>query len=175
MPWLSLGPSLAALHTSGFVDDVMFSNIWPYGTGDAIGCKLQVTHQMAARIWYRDVHSNWVTAGQHKTGEKYDVYDFRVLRSLHWLRKTHWIQVHVNNKKSKSNVGRASSPPLQTNHPFPLGTWTPSNIPTLDRPHSPPQTASRSNQPFCHSKLSVQTDRPTHGIGDRCVPRAAYA
>jgi len=40
--------------------------------------------------------------------------------------------------------------------------------PSLDRPHSPPRTASRSNQPFCHSTSSGQTDRPTdrptHGI-----------
>ena len=34
-----------------------------------------------------------------------------------------------------------------------------------DRPHSPPQTASGSTQPqpFCHSTLSRQTDRPTDG------------
>ena len=33
--------------------------------------------------------------------------------------------------------------------------------PSLDRPRSPFQTASRSNQPFCHSRptLSGQTDR----------------
>jgi len=32
---------------------------------------------------------------------------------------------------------------------------------SLDRPYSPFQTASGSNQPFCHSTLSRQTDRPT--------------
>ena len=31
--------------------------------------------------------------------------------------------------------------------------------PSLDRPQSPPQSASRSNQPFCHSTASGQTDR----------------
>ena len=40
-----------------------------------------------------------------------------------------------------------------------------------DRPHSPPQTASESNQPFCHSTLARRTDRhahrPTDGIGGR--------
>jgi len=33
--------------------------------------------------------------------------------------------------------------------------------PSLDRPHSPFQTASGSNQPFCHSTLSGQTDWQT--------------
>jgi len=32
---------------------------------------------------------------------------------------------------------------------------------SLDRPHSPSQTAPGSNQPFCHSTLSGQTDRPS--------------
>jgi len=31
--------------------------------------------------------------------------------------------------------------------------------PSLDRPHSPSQTASGSSQPFCHSTLAEQTDR----------------
>jgi len=33
--------------------------------------------------------------------------------------------------------------------------------PSLDRPHSLPQTASGSNQPFCHSTLSGQSHRQT--------------
>jgi len=44
--------------------------------------------------------------------------------------------------------------------------------PFLDQRHSPPQMASRSNQPLCHCTPSGQTDRPT----DRwSVPRPAYA
>jgi len=41
-------------------------------------------------------------------------------------------------------------------------------------PPSPPQTASRSNQPFCHNTLSGHrhTHRPTHGIGDWSISRA---
>ena len=41
--------------------------------------------------------------------------------------------------------------------PLPCGR-SPFNLihPSLDRPHPPPQTASRSNQPFCHSTR----DRP---------------
>jgi len=31
----------------------------------------------------------------------------------------------------------------------------------LGWPHSPPQTASRSNQPFCHNTLCGPTDRPS--------------
>jgi len=34
--------------------------------------------------------------------------------------------------------------------------------PSLDRPNSPSQTASGSNQSFCHNTLSEQTDRHTH-------------
>jgi len=41
--------------------------------------------------------------------------------------------------------------------------------PSLDRPHSPPQMASGSNQPFCLNTLSGpthrHTDRPTDGTG----------
>jgi len=46
--------------------------------------------------------------------------------------------------------------------------------PSLDRPHSPSQTASTSNQPFCHSTLSGPTDRhtPTGGLGNRSTPLA---
>jgi len=32
---------------------------------------------------------------------------------------------------------------------------------SLDQPHSPPQTISRFNQPFCHNTLCGPTDRPT--------------
>ena len=39
--------------------------------------------------------------------------------------------------------------------------------PSLDRPHSPPKTASGSTQPFCHSTLSGQTDRQTDGWSRR--------
>jgi len=44
---------------------------------------------------------------------------------------------------------------------------------SLDRPHSAPQTTSGSNQPFATIHFpDRQTDRPTDGIGDSCVPRA---
>jgi len=43
--------------------------------------------------------------------------------------------------------------------PLPLDDHYPDLIhPSLDRPHLLPQTASGSNQPFCHSTLSGQTD-----------------
>jgi len=45
---------------------------------------------------------------------------------------------------------------------------------SLDRTHSPSETASGSNQPSCHSTLSGPTDRHTHrptdGLGDRSTP-----
>ena len=43
--------------------------------------------------------------------------------------------------------------------PFPR--WSPTNLihPSLDWPHSPPQTAHGSNQPFCHNTLCGPTDR----------------
>jgi len=48
----------------------------------------------------------------------------------------------------------------------------PSNTPSLDRLHSPPQMASGSNQPFCHGTLSGHKDGRTDGIGDRRAPIA---
>jgi len=47
--------------------------------------------------------------------------------------------------------------------------------PSLDRPYSPPQTASGSNQSFFLNSPTGQTDRPTDGIGDNPVPTRAYA
>jgi len=62
------------------------------------------------------------------------------------------------------------------NCPFPYDDNQPHiTHPSLDQPHSPPQTASGSTQPFCHSTLSEQTDRqkdqPTDGLGEKPVPR----
>jgi len=63
-----------------------------------------------------------------------------------------------------------------------LSTITPpSNTPILDRPHSPSQTASGSNQPFCHNTLrterptdqrTVQTNVPYHERSTRYADRA---
>ena len=63
-------------------------------------------------------------------------------------RSLHWLQWDTQN-----------SPP---NLPL-LLQWSPPHLihPFLDRPHSPYPTVSGSNQPFCHSTLSVPTDRPT--------------
>jgi len=59
------------------------------------------------------------------------------------------------------------------NLPFPLGIQCgPLSIhPSLDRPHSPLQTASKSNQPCCHNTLSARTDWLKDGIDDRWVRR----
>jgi len=52
-----------------------------------------------------------------------------------------------------------------------------SNIPSLDRPHSPSQTASGSNQPFCHNTLSSQTDQQTDRTihGESSIPIRFYS
>jgi len=68
-------------------------------------------------------------------------------------------------------------------HPKPApspSTITPSNTPIPRPTHSPPQTASESIQPFCHSILSGQTDTPAHTQTDRWARRqvrnmSAYA
>ena len=78
----------------------------------------------------------------------------------------------------KSNTFVLKNTPNQwkrkTPKPFlPLGAHKPPpNTLSLNRLHSPPQMASGSNQPCCHSTLSGQTDRPRVWIGDNCVPRA---
>jgi len=61
------------------------------------------------------------------------------------------------------------------NCPFPFDDHHPHLIHTsLDRPHSPPQTASGSNQPFATVHFpGRQTDRQTdRWVGDSCVARA---
>jgi len=50
------------------------------------------------------------------------------------------------------------------NCPFPFKDNNPYLIvihPSLDQPHSLPETASGYNQPFCHNTLCRPTDRPT--------------
>jgi len=75
------------------------------------------------------------------------------------LQRPHWLQWDAPN-----------SPP---NCPFSFDDHHPHLIrPSFDRLHSPPQTASGSNQPFCHNTLSGPTDQPTDGIGESSVPRA---
>ena len=60
----------------------------------------------------------------------------------------HWLQWNTSNSPQ--------------NCPFPFDNHHHHLIhPSLDQPHSPSQTASGSNQLFCHSTLSGQTDRPT--------------
>ena len=75
------------------------------------------------------------------------------------------------------------APRLPQNCPFPSTISTTISHPSLDRPISPPQTATRSNQPFFHHSptgltdrpTDRQTDRPTDGIGDKSVPTSTYA
>ena len=97
-----------------------------------------------------------------------------------------------NNLKSQSSFERAVSPPLTqripwlqrdaphllTKMPLPFDDLPHLIHPSLDRPYSPTQTASRSNQPFCHSttfgQSDRQTERPTDGTDDKSAPTPAY-
>jgi len=76
--------------------------------------------------------------------------------------------LHDDNKSSPKSFRNSVSP-------FPLIQWDAAHLPPilrfsfddhhpiytdfLDRPQSPHQTASASNQPFCHNTLSGPTDR----------------
>ena len=81
--------------------------------------------------------------------------------------RTHWLQWVAPHSPLKLPL------PFNDNHLYPIH-------PSLHRPHSPPQTASESIQPFCHSILSGQTDTPAHTQTDRWARRqvrnmSAYA
>ena len=101
-----------------------------------------------------------------------------------------------SNRKFQSNLGKAASPPLRQRMTTPQSPyWLQRDVPhlptkllcpfhdhlshliysSLDRPHSPPQTASGSNQPFCHSTFFGHTDRPTEEMDDRHVKIPAHA
>jgi len=54
---------------------------------------------------------------------------------------------------------------------FPFDDHTHLIHPSLDRPRLPHQTASRFNQPFCHSTLSGQTNRQTDRQTDQQIYR----
>jgi len=85
--------------------------------------------------------------------------------------------VHCNKPCPKS-LGKSASPsplvttgrPKFTPKTAPSLPRSPPHLihPSLDRTHSPPQTASGSNQPFCHNTLSGPTDTPTSHMA-RCV------
>jgi len=100
------------------------------------------------------------------------------------------------NRKSQSKLGRAAllpsrqristphsshwlqwdAPHLSPKLPIPFDDFHPNPIySSLNRPHSLPQMASRSNQPFCRSTPSKPTGRLTDGINDKSVPTPAYA
>ena len=77
----------------------------------------------------------------------------------------------------KVSIGYNGTPQIYPqNCPFPFDDHHPHLIhPSLDRPLSPPQTASGSNQTFCHSTLFRQTDRPTDRHTDRRDKRQVYS
>ena len=62
--------------------------------------------------------------------------------------RPHWIQWDASTSPRKLSL------PFEDNHPHVIH-------PSLNRPHSPPQMASRCNQPFCHNTLCRLTDRLT--------------
>jgi len=73
--------------------------------------------------------------------------------SHNYATKSYWLQWDAPNSTPKWSFS------FDDHHPHLIH-------PSLGRLHSPSQTASRSNQPFCHNTLSRQTDRqtdqPTH-------------
>ena len=75
-----------------------------------------------------------------------------------------WLQWDAPNSPSKLLL------PFDDNHLHTVHAY-------IDRPHSPPQTAPGSNQPFCHNTLSGQIDRPTDRPTDRreTCTKSAYA
>jgi len=75
-----------------------------------------------------------------------------LVRSLHAL---------LHNYTMKSPLVTMGRPKFTPKVPILLGDLYPHLIhPSLDRPHSPPQTASRSKQPFFHNSPTGQTDTP---------------
>ena len=83
-----------------------------------------------------------------------------------------------NNYATKSPLVTMRRPTFTPKLPIPFDDHHPHLLqPSLDRSHSPLQTASESNQPFCRSTLSRPTDRHTdrNRISDRSTPRTAYA
>jgi len=77
---------------------------------------------------------------------------------------------------NKAPIGYIGMPQIHPQNCLFPSTITHLIHPSLDRPHLPSQTASGSNQPFCHSTLSGPTDRPTdrHTQTDRWARRHVY-
>jgi len=72
-------------------------------------------------------------------------------------------QSNLRRVHHKEPIGYNGTPQIHPqNCPFPFDDHHIHLIhPSVDRPHSPSQTASGSNQQFCHNTLSGETDRQT--------------
>ena len=84
------------------------------------------------------------------------------------------IRIHFCFKNTLKNAIQTDGEKKPQNLLFPLGHVDPHVIhQCLGPPNSPPQTASRSNQPIFHSSTTGprdrRTDRPTDGRGDKPV------
>ena len=92
---------------------------------------------------------------------------------LHWPHSPHQTTarlVHAppHNYATKFPLVTMGCPKFTPKTALPLWQSPPHLIhPSLDRPHSPSQMASGSNQPFCHSTLSGQTDSHIDRLTDR--------
>ena len=86
------------------------------------------------------------------------------LNRLHWSRQTTARSVHalLHNYTTKYPLVTMGCPKFSPKLPHPIW-WSPPHLihPSFDQLHSPSQTASGFNQPFCHSTLSKPNNRPT--------------
>jgi len=81
-----------------------------------------------------------------------------------------------HNYTTKSPLVTMGCPTFTPKLPF-LLRWSPPHLiyPSLDWSHSPPQTASRSNNPFFHNSPTNRQTDPTDGLRDNSVPSPTYA
>jgi len=75
--------------------------------------------------------------------------------------KVIWEELRRRPSRRESHWLECDTPHLSTKLPLPFDDYHLHLIhPSFDRPHSPLQTASRSNKPFFHNSPIGPTDRP---------------
>jgi len=112
------------------------------------GANAEKSQKQTLPFMYVDPHSVHRCLGPPHSPPKRQLDRYTHFR-ITMQQRPHWLQWDAQN--------------YPQNCTFPFDDHQPHLIhPSLNWPHSTPQMASRSNQPFCHNTLCRQTDRPTN-------------
>jgi len=106
------------------------------------------THETSHSSWGCGLYIIHLSHGRPHSPPKLHLDRFTQFRTTTPLQSPHWLQWNAPHLPPKLPLSFRRSPSHLIH-------------PSLERPHSPPETASRSNRPFFHNSPTGQTDRRT--------------